>query len=89
MLVLAVIVPALIRFLRPYYNQQVAYYPLSDGGFSDGEEPELENLERVDVHLAFASCVIIAVFFVCAALSTTKLALSICKGADTLLLFIA
>ena len=89
MLVLVVIVPLLIRFLRPYYSQQNEYYPLAVGDFSDSEEPELGNSDRLDVHLAFVACVIVAIFFLCIAISTTKLALIVCKCSATILSFIS
>lgn len=78
MIVLTVIAPSLIRFLRPYYSRRTIRPSLAEEGPCESQEPKLETSDRLDVHLAFASCVIVAAFLLCTAVSTTKLTLIVC-----------
>jgi len=77
-IVLAVIVPQLIRFLRRYYRREIVRSLLTEEDMINGEEVELETSDHLHVHLAFVSCVISAIVFVGAAVSTTTRALIFC-----------
>ncbi|KAH0832310.1 major facilitator superfamily domain-containing protein [Lanmaoa asiatica] len=81
-IVLAVIVPQLVRVLSPYYNRRIKYSLPMQEYISNGEELELETSDRLDVHLAFVSCVIAGISYLSAAASTTNQALIFCKGSS-------
>ena len=84
MIVLTVIVPPLFRFLRPYYSRRTTCSPVADEGLSSSEGSAVETSDHLDVHLAFVACVIAAIALLCAAASTTNLAMILCKGAVTI-----
>ncbi|KAG9315482.1 major facilitator superfamily domain-containing protein [Chiua virens] len=80
---LTVILPLLVRLLRPYYIRGTAHSLLEEEDRSDTEEPGPETSDHLDVHLAFVSCVIAGVFYLFAAASTTYQTLilsAICIG---------
>ncbi|KAF8423724.1 major facilitator superfamily domain-containing protein [Boletus edulis BED1] len=80
---LTVILPPLVRLLRPYYPRKIASSLLAEEDTINGEEPESETSDRLDVHLVFVSCVYMAVFYLTAAASDTSQALilsGICIG---------
>ena len=88
MIVLTVIVPPLIRFLRPFYGPSALCSNLVDESATNSEAPKPRTSDYLDVHLTFASCIILAAFFLCAAASTTKSALILCKASILICLFI-
>ena len=77
------IVPQLLRLLRPYYRREIIRSLLTEEDMNNGEELELETSDHLHVHLAFVACVISAVAFLGAAVSTTTRALIFCKSSLT------
>ncbi|KAN0087881.1 Major facilitator superfamily domain containing protein [Tylopilus felleus] len=82
-IVLMAIVPSLVRFLRPYYRRKIIRSLLAGEDVIHNEALESEASDRLDVHLAFMSCVAAAVFYLSAAASKTSTTLifsAICIG---------
>lgn len=88
MIVLSIIVPRLVRFLRPYYRRSSAPCPPADEGLSNGATSTPKTSDHLDVHLAFVSYVIAAIAFLCAAASTTRLWINLCKGSEAMVFFV-
>lgn len=74
------IVPSLVRFLRPYYRRKIIRSLLAVEDVIHNEALESEASDRLDVHLAFMSCVAAAVFYLSAAASKTSTTLIFCKS---------
>ena len=83
-----VIVPSLVRFLRPYYRREIKCSLLVEEDMIDYGELESETSDHLHVHLAVASCVVKAVSFLILAASTTNRALIICKSSLTMFSFV-
>ncbi|KAG8214857.1 MFS general substrate transporter [Butyriboletus roseoflavus] len=82
-IVMMLILPALVHLLRPYYSRRIIRSLPTEEDTGNGEEPELETSDRLDVHLAFVACVVAAIFALSAAASRTSQALilsGICYG---------
>ncbi|KAF8553673.1 MFS general substrate transporter [Imleria badia] len=80
---LMVIVPLLLRFLRPYYCREIVCSFLAEEETTNCEELESEPSDDLHIHLTVASCIIRAVSFLILAASTTNRALlfsGICIG---------
>ncbi|KAF9219153.1 MFS general substrate transporter [Gyrodon lividus] len=82
--ILTVIVPPLIRFLRPFYKRQpIRLHSASQHPCDDAGPLESETSDRLDVHMTFVSWLIGAISYLCAAASTTNQGLvvsAICIG---------
>lgn len=89
MIILVLILPALVRFLRPYYSRRTIRSLPAERDINNGEELELETSDNLDVHLAVVSCVITAISFLSAAASRTVQALIFCKCLVTISLFVS
>lgn len=87
MITLTVIVPQLVRFVRPYFAQGIIDYPLADVDLDSGDEPHLETSNHLDVYIAMTGCVLLGICTVFAAMSSTMLALLICKTLLTIVSF--
>ncbi|KAG6379281.1 hypothetical protein JVT61DRAFT_11736 [Boletus reticuloceps] len=69
---LMVIVPPLLRFLRPYYHRKTIHPLHGEEDIVNDEELEFETSDHLHVHLAAASCVMTAISLLGAAASPTS-----------------
>lgn len=83
---LTLIVPSLVRLLRPYYRRKIIR---SEEDLVNGEELASETSDHLHVHLAIMSCVISGIVFLGLATSTTNRALIFCKSSSTFLFLVS
>ena len=83
--ILMVIVPPLVHFLRPYYRREAVRSLVAEEDMVNGDEVESETSDRLHVHLAVVACVIAAVSLLGAVASTTTRTLILCKRSIVIL----